>query len=281
MGLEQPKHAQSWCRISIPQANFFPTHDSKVSLWGPLQAMNSNLNLVSSIIILIIKHWNSQAAVMGLEQPKHAQSCYRKTIPQANFSPTRDSKVSLWGPIQAMNSNLNLVSPIIILIMRHWNSQAAVMGTEQPKHAQSWCRKLIPQANFPPTRDSKVSLSGPIHAMNSNLNLVSPIIILMMRHWNSQAAVMGTEQPKHAQSCYRKSIPQANFPPTRDSKVSLSGPIQAMNSNLNLVSPIIILMMRHWNSQANTGVLPFGLLYIMFALEPWLASKICDNKCTL
>eukprot|EP00956_Cyclotella_meneghiniana_P040855 scaffold207380_cov78-Cyclotella_meneghiniana.AAC.1 len=38
------------------------------------------------------------------------------------------TQIGLWGPLQTMNSNLNLASPFIILIMRYWNSPAEVNG---------------------------------------------------------------------------------------------------------------------------------------------------------
>eukprot|EP00956_Cyclotella_meneghiniana_P027548 scaffold62008_cov54-Cyclotella_meneghiniana.AAC.1 len=44
-----------------------------------------------------------------------------------NFVPTNDSKVGWWRPFWTMKSNLNHASPFIILIMRQWSSQAAVI----------------------------------------------------------------------------------------------------------------------------------------------------------
>eukprot|EP00956_Cyclotella_meneghiniana_P032939 scaffold92230_cov31-Cyclotella_meneghiniana.AAC.1 len=41
--------------------------------------------------------------------------------------PINGSKVVSWRPFQAMISNLKFPSPFIILIMRHWNSQGAVI----------------------------------------------------------------------------------------------------------------------------------------------------------
>eukprot|EP00956_Cyclotella_meneghiniana_P029112 scaffold69573_cov46-Cyclotella_meneghiniana.AAC.1 len=41
-----------------------------------------------------------------------------------------------------MNSNLILVSPFIILTMRHWNSPAAVIWMYRPTPSRAWCERL-------------------------------------------------------------------------------------------------------------------------------------------
>ena len=52
-----------------------------------------------------------------------------------------DLIASTWWPLWAMKSNLNLVLPFVILIMRHWNSQDAVIFMQGSKHTQSWFGK--------------------------------------------------------------------------------------------------------------------------------------------
>ena len=94
-----PIYAQFLCEMWGPQAQNFPIIDSKVSLWGPLQRMNSNIHLVSPFIILEIRHWNSSAAVTCIRWSKHAQFSCEMWGPQAETFPTHDSKASLWGPL--------------------------------------------------------------------------------------------------------------------------------------------------------------------------------------
>eukprot|EP00956_Cyclotella_meneghiniana_P040579 scaffold199591_cov36-Cyclotella_meneghiniana.AAC.1 len=61
-----------------------------------------------------------------------------------------------------MDSNLNHVSPSIILEIRHWNSPAAVTCIHLSKHALFSCEMWGPQAENFPTHDSKASFWGPL-----------------------------------------------------------------------------------------------------------------------
>eukprot|EP00956_Cyclotella_meneghiniana_P020673 scaffold36753_cov41-Cyclotella_meneghiniana.AAC.1 len=127
--------------------------------------MNSNINLVPSFIILVMRHWKGQVAVKWLlyqskptpDETLEGSSCCEivctnpnphhhgvKLGSRAKIVPTLDSKISLLDetlegssccemdvPIQThtiltMNSNINLVPSFIILVMRHWKGQAAV-----------------------------------------------------------------------------------------------------------------------------------------------------------
>ena len=77
----------------------------------------------------------------------------------ANIVSTCDSKISLQWWFQTVNSNLNLVSPFIISMMRHWEGQAAVKCLCQSKHTQSCCGEKGSWAGIVPTRDSKDKLT--------------------------------------------------------------------------------------------------------------------------
>ena len=135
----QSKHTQSWCDTWEPQSKFPLNHDSKVSLWWPLQTLNSNTNPVLLIIIFIMTHWNSLGAMICNNRCKHTQFWCDTCQPQTKYPLNHDSKVSLWWPLQTMNSNINHVLPIIIFIMTHWNSLGAMICNNRCKHTQSWC----------------------------------------------------------------------------------------------------------------------------------------------
>ena len=47
-------------------------------------------------------------------------------------------KAGVWWWLYMMNSNLNLVIPFIIVIMRYWKGWDAVNCPNQSKHTQSW-----------------------------------------------------------------------------------------------------------------------------------------------
>ena len=51
---------------------------------------------------------------------------------------TRDSKAVVWRWSYTVNSNLNLIKPFIVLIMRHWKGPAAVRWLNLSKHTQYW-----------------------------------------------------------------------------------------------------------------------------------------------
>ena len=88
-----------------------------------------------------------------------------------------DLIASSWWPLWAMKSNLNLVLPFVILIMRHWNSQDAVIFMQGSKHTQSWFGKWGgSKSNLVLTCDSIASTWWTLWAMKSNLNLVLPFI---------------------------------------------------------------------------------------------------------
>eukprot|EP00956_Cyclotella_meneghiniana_P006308 scaffold8267_cov74-Cyclotella_meneghiniana.AAC.8 len=62
--------------------------------------MDSNLNLVSPFIIFEIRHWNSPAPVTCMSTgPNMHNSAVKWWGPQAENTPTHDSKASLWGPL--------------------------------------------------------------------------------------------------------------------------------------------------------------------------------------
>ena len=52
-------------------------------------------------------------------------------------------KAGAWWLLYMMNSNLNLVQPFIILIMRYWKGWDAVNCPNQSKHTESWGEKWI------------------------------------------------------------------------------------------------------------------------------------------
>eukprot|EP00956_Cyclotella_meneghiniana_P040868 scaffold207633_cov43-Cyclotella_meneghiniana.AAC.1 len=94
--------------------------------------------------------------------------------------------------------------------MRHWNSQAAVIWMFRSKCAQSGCEKLGTEADIVTTSSSKT--------MNSNLNHEAPFSIHIMRHWNSQAAVIWMSQSKCTQSGCEKWGIEADIVTTSSSK---------------------------------------------------------------
>ena len=63
----------------------------------------------------------------------HSILVWKVEMSFANFPLHPWLKVSPWRPLWRMNSNFNLVWPLIIVIMRHWNSQAAVKGEARTK----------------------------------------------------------------------------------------------------------------------------------------------------
>eukprot|EP00956_Cyclotella_meneghiniana_P001183 scaffold1335_cov47-Cyclotella_meneghiniana.AAC.1 len=80
--------------VGCYQAKIAPTHNSKASLWW---SVNSNLILVSSFIILPMRHCNSPAAVIWMY--RHTPSPAWHVIgwvAQAKITDTHNSKASLW-----------------------------------------------------------------------------------------------------------------------------------------------------------------------------------------
>ena len=89
----------------------------------------------------------------------------------AKIVPIYVSQVSLGWSFQMINSNLNLVSPFVILMMRYWYRQAAVKWVHTSKLTQSCCGRDL-SAKIVPTHDLKVSLGWSFWRLNSNLNLL-------------------------------------------------------------------------------------------------------------
>ena len=108
--------------------------------------MNSNLNLVTSFIILMRKQWNSQHAVRWKKQQNFTQSgCESLGLSSKIYVQAMTPK-SPCGPLQTMNSNLNLVSSSIILMRRQCTNQDAVRRRTRPNLTQSGCEILRPSS---------------------------------------------------------------------------------------------------------------------------------------
>ena len=85
------------------------------------------------------RHWNSQAELVHRSKQTHTAGAESWGPDVPCFSTICDWKVSLRRPFCTMNSNLNIALPFIILIMRHWNSQAAVKLVQESKLTQCRC----------------------------------------------------------------------------------------------------------------------------------------------
>ena len=103
---------------------------------------SQNLNHALAFSILIMRHWNSQVLwncctdsnTWNLDVESMGVASGQK-YPHPLF------KVCLQCPLQTMNTNLNHALAFSIIIMRQWNSQAAMKLLCWPKHSQSWCWK--------------------------------------------------------------------------------------------------------------------------------------------
>ena len=88
-----------------------------------------------------MRHWESWDALIFLNQSKTHNlgvKCRRFFI---IIVTTRYSKARVWWWLWRMSSNLNLLQPFIILIIRYWKGWDAVNCPNQSKLTQSWCQK--------------------------------------------------------------------------------------------------------------------------------------------
>ena len=82
-----------------------------------------------------------------------------------------------------MNSNMNIVKPFIILIIRYWKGRDAVNCPNQSKLTQSRCQnwKTGKPTLTPPVTEKHVVVT--ILEPTPNLHLIQQFIIPIMRSW--------------------------------------------------------------------------------------------------
>eukprot|EP00956_Cyclotella_meneghiniana_P001894 scaffold2066_cov68-Cyclotella_meneghiniana.AAC.1 len=117
----------------------------------------------------------------------------------------------LWQKYETRKSNLIIVPPFIILMMRDWDDSAAVILVQScsdttankckgPNSLNLGVEGWKQKPTLYPSHYSKVSLWCPFHTRKSNLITVPSFIILMMRDCDGLAAVILVQRSKLTQS---------------------------------------------------------------------------------
>ena len=126
-------------QVGAGQSIFFSTHDSK---------RGSGDHFINHIPISTLSNhslyiwWDiGRVKLMWIAwiSPNSLNLGVKHKGQEPEIVTTCDSKVRVWRWLWMMNSNLNLVQPFIIHMMRHWKGQADVNCLNQSKLTQSWC----------------------------------------------------------------------------------------------------------------------------------------------
>ena len=170
-------------------------------MWWWLWGMNSNLHLLQRFIILVIAHWKGWDAVNCLNQSVHTQSGSEKWVwgAKPNLYPRATRKqvvVAILEPIHHSQPCLTI----------HYTYNERLDGLSWYEMAESVCTHSILMWNVGAWSQNFTTLVSNgkvwwrVGRVNSNLTLVWPFNILMMKDWKGWDAVNGLNQSENTQS---------------------------------------------------------------------------------